>query len=431
MKYITREITRFILAILIILFSFTSGDSAEIDDSVVFIEAFNAYQQKDYLLTIEKCTQLNQAFPDSPLRDVTILFIARASLKSGDNERAAKSASMFLTEFPESALKSSVEDELKVLAQRHQKGEPIAADKSLQMAASKVRMDVMARERAAKLKLEMEIAAKAKADQERLARIKLEEDRRERERLQAEKVAKASINATITLPDGFGPFPAGTVGRQPFEIYNNGKNSEGFLLTTTVAKDYNAILVKADKPDKNITQLQLAAGEKFKGFIVFTMPAKMVDGHRSPFTVKAVSTKFSDVSFQKESLLLSSAPLVRVVAKLAKQKVSPGEKLNYRVTVLNVGSSPANNVTVALHLPPQVEFLGAPGVIFNHEPNGSLVFKMDLVEIGKLAEINLDVKISESSVNAQELRGRVEIVNSTLQRKEIFTTGTSVVVAAK
>ena len=56
---------------------------------------------------------------------------------------------------------------------------------------------------------------------------------------------------------------------------------------------------------------------------------------------------------------------------------------------------------------------------------------MDLVEIGKLAEINLDVKISESSVNAQELRGRVEIVNSTLQRKEIFTTGTSVVVAAK
>src|ERR1035437_541069 len=110
MNHVTKIVNRFILSLIIIFIAFSSGSSAEIDDSSVFIEAFNAYQQKDYLLAIEKCDQLNQVFPDSPLRDVTLLLTARAALKSGDNERAAESIVLFTTEFPESSLKTSVED---------------------------------------------------------------------------------------------------------------------------------------------------------------------------------------------------------------------------------------------------------------------------------------------------------------------------------
>ena len=168
MKYVTKTLSPIILVLLIIFISFAPGNSAEIDDSTVFIEAFNAYQLKNYLLTIEKCDQLNQIFPDSPLRDVTLLLVARASLKSGDNERAAKSVSMFSTEFPESSLEPSVEEELKLLASRHQKGEILTADKILQSAAQKIRSDILAQESAAALKREMEQAAKAKAEQERL-----------------------------------------------------------------------------------------------------------------------------------------------------------------------------------------------------------------------------------------------------------------------
>jgi uncharacterized repeat protein (TIGR01451 family) len=431
MKYITYTITRLILSLLVIFFSISSGNSAEIDDSTIFVEAFNSYQQKDYLLTIEKCDQLNQVFPDSPLRDVTLLLIARASLKSGDNERAAKSVVLFTTEFPESSLKTSVEDELKALASRHQKGEVLASDKTLQATASKVRSDTLAREQAAALKLEMERVAKVKAEQERLARIKQEEERREKERLLAEKLDKANITAatTLTLHENSGPVPVGGNGRLPIEIANKGKSSEEFLLTVTAAKEYNAILTRENKPDEDVTRLTLAAGETFKGSVIVKMPAEMVDGHRSAVMVKAVSAKFNDVSFQKETVVVSSAPLVRAVAKLAKQKVAPGENLRYRVTVLNVGSLPAQNLTVRLQLPPEVDFQGAPDVSFKQEPDGTLVFMVDQVDIGKLVEINLDVKIREGSAVGQELRGHVEVVNGSLHRKDSFTASASVVQA--
>ena len=429
MKNIIRHFTQLILSLLVIIISFTPVNSAEIDDSAIFVEAFNAYQQKDHLFAIEKCDQLNQVFPDSPLRDVTLLLLARASFKSGDNARAAKAAAQFSTEFPDSSLKTSVEDELKVLASRHQKGEVLTADKTLQMAANKVRSDVMAREQAAKLKLEMERAAKAKAEQERLVRIKLEEERREKERLLAEKLAKASIKASISLSEDSWMVPVGGNGRLPIEISNKGKSSEEFLITVASAKEYDAVLAQGDKTDAPVTRLQLAAGETFKGTVALRMPAEMVDGHRSPLSVKMVSAKFDDISFQKETTVISSAPLVRAVAKLVKQKVTPGETLRYRVTVLNVGSLPAQNLTVRVQLPPQLDFQGAPDFPFKQEPNGTLVFNVDLVDIGKLTEIHLDVKVREGSAIGQELRGQVEIVNGTLQRKDIFTASASVIQA--
>ncbi|NTW70568.1 MAG: hypothetical protein HGB23_12145 [Chlorobiaceae bacterium] len=421
------------MSLFIISIALSSVNAAEIDDSTVFVEAFNAFQQKDYLLTIEKCDQLNQVFPDSPLRDVTLLLIARASLKSGDNERAAKSITLFTSEFPESSLRTSVEDELRTLATRHQKGEILAPNKTLQAAAGKVRSDTVDRERALALKLEMQRVARIKAEQERLARIKLEEERREKERLLAEKLAKANIKAAIalTLHDDAGPVPVGSNGVLPVEISNTGKTSEEFMLTVTAAKEYNSILVRANKPAENVSRITLAAGETFKGSIVVKMPAEMVDGHRSIVAISAVSATFSDVNFQKETTVVSSAPLVRAVAKLVKQKVAPGEKLRYRVTVLNAGSLSAQNLTIRLKLPPEVDFQGAPDGSYTQETDGTLIFKIDQVDTGKLAEVNLDVKIRENSTAGQELRGRVEVVNGTLQIKDSFTASASVVALAQ
>ncbi len=427
MKHVIKTIIRLILSLLFVVIAFVPGNAAEIDDSSVFVDAFNAYQQKDYLLVIAKCEQLNQAFPDSPLRDVTLLLIARASLRSGDNERAAKTAVLFSSEFPESSLKTTVEDELKMLVRRHQKGEVLAADKTLQSAARKVSTDRLARERSAELKLEMERAAKAKAEQNRLASIKFEEERREKERLLAEKLVKESISAAITLPEDVEPVPVGGNGTLPFTISNTGRNSEEFLLAVTTAKEYDAVLSGAGKLVESGTRLQLAPGETVKGTVVFRMPTEMVDGHRTVMMIKAVSAKFSDVSFQKEALVISSAPLVRAVAKLIKPSVFSGEKLRYRVTVLNAGSLPARHLTVRLQLPPHVDFQGAPDVSFKQEPNGTLVFKVDQIDIGKLVEINLDVKVREDSAVGQELRGQVEVINESLHRKDIFTSRATVI----
>lgn len=431
MNSIAKAMLQLSLSFLIVFIFIVPGQSAEIDDSAVFVEAFNAYQQKDFLLTIEKCELLNQVFPDSPLRDVTLLLIARASLKSGENERAAKSIALFSTEFPESSLKSSVEEDLTVLASRHQKGEILAAEKTLQMAARKVRSDSLARERTAELKRESERAARVKAEQERITRIKVEEERLEKERLLAVKLAKASIKASVTLQEEVWQVPAGGTGRLAVEITNKGKNSEDFLLTLSAPKEYNAALASADKPDKSIQRIQLAAGESFKGVVVLNMPAGMVDGHRSGVAIKVASAKFGDVTFQKDATLICSAPLVRAVAKFTSQKIITGEKLRYRVTILNAGSLAAKGLTVRLQLPPEISFLGAHDASVKQEQNGTLVFKIDEIDIGKLVEINMDVKIRETSAVGLELRGNVEVTNESLKRSETFPARATVIAQSK
>ena len=274
-----------------------------------------------------------------------------------------------------------------------------------------------------------EYAPKIKAEQELPPRIKPEAERRENERGLADKHAKASIKAAITLHESAGPVPVGSTGTLPMEISNKGNSSEEFLLTITAADVSDAKLVSAYNPDEIITRLQLAAGEKFKGSVVFRVPAVMADGHRSVITINAVSATSSDVSFRKETTVISSAPLLRAVAKLARQKVTPGEKLGYHVTVLNEGSLPARNLAVRLHLPPQIEFQGTTDVPFKQESNGTLVFKVDHIETGKMAEINLDVKIREDSAIGQELVGLIEVINGSLQKKDIFTATASVVQA--
>lgn len=420
------------LSLLFALMVSSPGITAEIDDSTVFVEAFNAFQQKDYLLVLEKCEQLNQAFPDSPLRDVTLLLIARASLKSGDNERAAKTAVLFSSEFPDSSLKTTVEDELKILAGRHLKGETLAADKTLQAAARKVSTDRLARERAAELKLEMERVAKAKAEQERLARIKLEEERREKERVLAEKRARASIAAAITLPEAAEPVPVGGNASLPFILSNTGKGSEEFVLTVATAKEYGAVLSSAGRPVDSDTRLKLAPGETVKGAVAFRMPPEMVDGHRTVMTIKAVSGKFSDISFQKDVLIISSAPLVRVVSKFSAPTFVPGEKIRFRTTVLNAGSLPARDLTVRIKLPSGIEYIGAPvAPPLRQEADGTLIYKIDHIGVGKLDEIILDVKTRDDSTIGHELRGQVEVINDSLRRKETFTSSASVVRSQK
>lgn len=53
-------------------------------------EAFTSFQGKDYLHSIEKLNHMEQLFPDSPLRDVSLLMLARSQYRSGDNDAAAR-----------------------------------------------------------------------------------------------------------------------------------------------------------------------------------------------------------------------------------------------------------------------------------------------------------------------------------------------------
>lgn len=421
MNIVANIIRPLLVCLTVLLLGSGFVDAAEIDDAAVFVDAFATYQKKDYLLTMEKVEQLNRLFPDSALRDVVLLLAARSSYKAGDNERAAKTITSFLDEFPESGLKVTIEEELLTLSRRQQKGEKLSPNKQLQSAAQKVRSERLAQEQLAAVKLEQERLAKERNERERIAREKAEAERRAMELAAAEKAAKESIKIVITMQDDGAVTEVGESGRLPVEISNRGNKNEEFLLEIVAPTEYGVLVVPASKSAETVTRIKLAAGETFRGNLVFRMPNDRIDGSRTSLTVKATSAVYSDVIQQKSTVVIASAPLVRVVAKLSRLPVNSVEQLRYKVSILNIGSMAAQMLTVRILLPDQLDFQGVSDMKFRKDPDGGLVFSVERIDIGKLAEIQMDVKMRENSSTGKKLQNPIEVVNGQLQRKDNFT----------
>jgi TolA-binding protein len=90
--------------------------AAESGDAQLFIAGFNAYQKEEYGVAVQKLSRMLKEFPTSPLHDMNLFWLARASYRTGDRPEAARIMSRFLKEYPDHPLKGTVEDDLLKLA---------------------------------------------------------------------------------------------------------------------------------------------------------------------------------------------------------------------------------------------------------------------------------------------------------------------------
>lgn len=100
--------------------------AAESEDAQLFIAGFNAYQKEEYGVAVQKLSRVLKEYPTSPLRDMTLFWLARASYRTGDRTEAARAMSRFLKEYPDHPLKGTVEEELLKLAAQYDQGYTIA-----------------------------------------------------------------------------------------------------------------------------------------------------------------------------------------------------------------------------------------------------------------------------------------------------------------
>ncbi|MDR3580566.1 MAG: tetratricopeptide repeat protein [Oryzomonas sp.] len=214
MKFCRNILFRFFLVVAIISSLIVPpGFCLETEDSQIFMSGFNAYQQKNYATAIKRMNEVLQKYPDSPLRDMTIFWLARSYYKNGDQRDAARYMSQFAKEYPDNPLRATVEDELLALVDRYDKGETLpigeAAAKQAQaptvqpeaeqpavqsaeqqaeqkrQAALKAEQEQQAKEQAAKAEL-----AKQQADQERQGAEKVEQEQQAKEQAAREQLAK-------------------------------------------------------------------------------------------------------------------------------------------------------------------------------------------------------------------------------------------------
>jgi TolA-binding protein len=95
-----------------------AADSA---DTLAFIDGFDACQGKNYGAAVEKLSRFLHEYPASPLRDMTLYWLARAQYGSGDRHEAAHTMARFLREYPSHPLAGSGEADLLTLAAEYGK----------------------------------------------------------------------------------------------------------------------------------------------------------------------------------------------------------------------------------------------------------------------------------------------------------------------
>jgi hypothetical protein len=236
-------------------------------------------------------------------------------------------------------------------------------------------------------------------------------------RLEVAQFAGFEFNL-LARPDAF------IVGRPitvPFEVINRGNGNDSFYLESAFPADFKTRFASASAPGVAISQTpELAPGETFKGIIDLVIPPASIDGLRITHPVKAASRLMTEASQSREVRLVASAPLLRAVLRTEKTKPLPGDKVIYRIAILNVGSTVAQDVTLRLNFPPQLEPVDYAVAGFRQEMKSALVFDGLQVKSGESREFSVAFQLKDDSLAGQELSTRAELINNPLKTTAAF-----------
>jgi len=205
----------------------------------------------------------------------------------------------------------------------------------------------------------------------------------------------------------------------PVEVLNRGNGSDSFYLASGFPAEFGARFVAAAAPDQAINQTPpLAPGERFNGLLQLTVPADTIDGLRITYPVKAASRFNAETSQSRELSLVASAPLLRAMIKPATTQAAPGERIQYRITVLNVGSMAAREVSLRLNFPTQYEPAEFAG--FRQEMQAVLVQDGLALKSGESREFVVSFKLRDEALAREELVVRADLVNAPLKAVSTF-----------
>lgn len=212
----------------------------------------------------------------------------------------------------------------------------------------------------------------------------------------------------------------------PFEVINRGNGNDSFYLESAFPADFKTRFASAAAPEVAISQTpDLVPGETFKGLIELVIPPGSIDGLRITHPVKAASRLLAEASQSREVQLTASAPLLRAVLRTDKTKILPGDKPVYRIAILNVGSTAAQDVTLRLNFPPQFEPVDYAASGFRQEMKSALVLDGLQLKSGESREFSVILQLKDDSLAGQELSTRAELINNKLKTTAAFVSNLS------
>ncbi|WP_298271636.1 hypothetical protein, partial [Geobacter sp.] len=223
------------------------------------------------------------------------------------------------------------------------------------------------------------------------------------------------------------------VGRRyevPFEVINNGNGTDSFYLESGFPAEFAAQFADAVKKELpiNLTP-SLAPGERFKGVLSLVVPREFIDGQKIVYPIKVASRLDRDASQARDIFMIASAPLLRAVVKTDKVQILPGEKVSYRIALLNIGTATAQGVSLRLNYPPQYEPVDFAGAGFRQEMKAALVLDGMRLNSGESREFEVVFQLKDEAIAQQELFLRADVANTELQTRDSFLSAAAFVKA--
>ncbi len=410
---------KIILSAALLALSWTVPASAyQSPEAQQFMSGFNSFKNRDYTEAIQHFTSLlNQ--PDSQLRELSLIFLARSYFKNGKIDEAAYLLHTWEGEFPGSDLKNTLEQDLvretgkvdvkAIIARKEQ--ERIAREKAEQerLAALKAEEERKAREKA-----EAERIAKEKAEQERLAALKAEEERKAREKAEVERIArekfeaerlashKAVIYAAADSPGQILTLPAvepvATAAREtliPLAINNPGILPDSFKILTDLPASWKVSLVENGKQIE-ITP-EIAPGSSRKLYLSITLPPTMLDGQSVAIPLQIASNVARERTIPGELRIIAAASLVRAVVNKLEIVDNDQKRAECLVSVLNVGSADAEKLTLSVAYSTAYEPQKDSATPFRKGSDGTVKIGSQRIASGELQEYRLNFRLKGKS----------------------------------
>jgi len=214
----------------------------------------------------------------------------------------------------------------------------------------------------------------------------------------------------------------------PFEVQNRGNGNDSFYLASGFPAEFGARFVAASDPEQAINQTpMLASEERFKGLLLVSLPPSSIDGLRFAYPVKAASQLAGEASRSRVVMLAAAAPLLRAVVKTDNLQVLPGEKVQYRIAVLNVGSTTARDVTLRVNFPAQYQPVEYSAAGFRQEMNAALVLDGLTLNPGESRDLTATFQLKDESLAKEELVVRADLLNNVLQTRATFLSNATLV----
>lgn len=213
-----------------------------------------------------------------------------------------------------------------------------------------------------------------------------------------------------------------------FEVLNRGNGTDSFYLESGFPAEFGAQFADAARKEMpiNLTP-SLAPGEKFSGVISVTVPREFIDGQKMIYPIKIASRLDRDATQARDIMLAASAPLLRAVVKTDKGQILPGEKVVYRIALLNIGTAAAQGVTLRLNYPPQYEPVSPVEAGLKQEMKAALVLDGIRLASGESRELEVAFQLKDEAIAQQELLLRADVFNTELQTRDSFISASSFV----